>query len=193
MPPLAQEAVQGQDQQAQQLPEACPFTVVIDSNEGAPYTFKTMRSDAGNILIVNTVHSPLWRLGMADYSILGHEQHVQIERKSLDDLFATLGQRRGEFEAEIYRLNQRCDHAEVVIEGNLNDVKRWTGHGPHPNSVVGTVEAWQFRYPRVHWKFCGSRSDAERRTFKVLVTYWNVMIRGKLPRQREDYREKFGC
>lgn len=173
--------------------KACPFTVVIDSNEGAPFSFKGMTCpSSGTPLLVNTITKALWTQGLADYSILGHEEYIQVERKSLSDLFSTLGQRRGSFEEEIYRLNQRCDHAEIVVEGNLNDIKNWQGHGPHPNSVVGTVEAWQYRYPKVHWKLCGSRGEAERRTFKSLWIYWEVMNRGKFPRQRQDLRDRFG-
>lgn len=179
--------------QKELLPDECPFVVVIDSNEGAPYDFKTMRDDKGRPLIVKTIKNPMWTKGLADYSILGHENHIQVERKSLEDLFGTLGGRRDKFEEEIYRLNQRCDYAAVVVEGNLNAIRTWTGHGPHVNSVIGTMRNWQFRYPRVHWKLCSSRSAAELKTFETFSMYWDAFNRKKLPRMRGDYKERFGC
>ena len=172
----------------------CPFTIIVDSNEGSPWYFKSMVDENQTPIVIETIRKALWPKGLADYSIEGHENHVQIERKSLEDLFATLGGRRDAFEEEVFRLNHVCDSAAVIVEGNLAAIKRWRGHGPHPNSVVGTIRNWQHRYPKVHWKLCVSRSEAEVKAFEFLKLYWDAQKRGKLPRQRKDLSllTKFG-
>ncbi len=129
----------------------CPFTVIVDSNEGAPYPFRGMqRRHSSGVLIpytVNTVKKSLWStnvrdvrirkgknvfthaVGLADYSILGLERHIQIERKSLSDLFGTIGTRRDRFEAEIKRLHEDCKAAYVIIEAGWPDISIYNTTG----------------------------------------------------------------
>lgn len=171
---------------------------MVDSNEGAPFLFSGLKDDAGATWLIDLERKPLWSLyqrpirnskgvietvGLADYAILGHEQHIGIERKSLSDLFTTLGSRRDRFECEIARLNDDHDFAAVVVEANVLAIKGWQGPGPHPNSVLGTIKSWRQRYPRVHWKLENSREDAQIRTFEILWNWWCDFERGKLVRQ----------
>jgi len=166
----------------------CPFTIVIDSNEGAPYPFQGLkeRGPKKRDLIISIARQPLYLLdmrsvvikgetfdvGMADYSIRGMESQIQIERKSLSDLFSTLGQRRNKFEAEIKRLHEDCEYAEVVVEGDWNAIIGWRGHGPSAQSVIGTIKAWQQRYPTVQWNLYPTRASAERFVFRSLERFW---------------------
>lgn len=168
----------------------CPFTISIDSNESAPWSFHGITSGSGEKkrpVVVKTVRKPLWaterrdvtnrkgktfNVGLADYSIEGMELDVQIERKSVSDLFSTLGERRDKFECEIKRLNEDCRFAAVVVEGGWDAITLWRNHGPKPQSVIGTILAWMTRYPRCHWLICPSRSAAERLTFRLLERVW---------------------
>jgi len=166
----------------------CNFTIVIDSNEGAPYPFQGLQERGPkkrNLVIPISrramyqmhqrdveIKGEVHRVGLADYSLLGFEQQIQIERKSIADLFGTLGQRRNRFEAEIKRLHEDCEYVEVVIEGDWPAIIRHRGHGPNPQSVIGTIKAWQQRYPRVHWNLYPSRAAAERFVFRALERFW---------------------
>jgi hypothetical protein len=176
-----------------------PFTIVQDSNEGHPWTFEGVKDLRGEDAIVQVEVRPMWNLhemeimdslggmhtiGLADYSIDGHEKHVQVERKSVADLFSTLGARRDRFEAEITRLHETCDYACVIVEGTMTKVSRWSGHGPSAASVVGTIKQWAIRYGRVHWHMMQSRHDAMQKAFDVFCRYWQDETRGKLARQR---------
>jgi DNA-binding ferritin-like protein (Dps family) len=163
--------------------EVCPFSIVIDSNESAPWQFlgiKT-RAKAGSKfpLVVRTIKKPMWNMGrdqwgtgLADYSIDGLEEEIQIERKSIDDLFGTLGQRRQNFKREISRLNDQCKVAYVIVEGSWGHIARYTDHGPDPSSVVGTIISWSQRFQKVHWVIAGTRDMAERLAFRCLERYW---------------------
>lgn len=163
--------------------EVVPFTVVIDINEGAPYQFTGIkgRSKGGVKLpqIIRTTKKPMylmgrdtWGTGLADYSIDGLEELIQIERKSIGDLFGTLGGRRENFEREISRLNDQCRVAAVMIEGSYSHISNFHEHGPDPASVIGTMISWGQRYPNVHWIPAGSRDMAERLTFRMLERFW---------------------
>lgn len=163
--------------------EVAPFTVVIDSNEGAPFSFQGIKGRKRNgvqlPVVVKIVRKPMWNIGradhgtgLADYSIEGLEELVQIERKSIEDLFGTLSSRRENFEREIDRLNRQCEAACVLIEGSFGHIASFKSHGPDPASVIGTMIAWGQRYPKVHWIPAGSRDMAERLAFRFLERFW---------------------
>jgi len=168
---------------AEEAFEVVPFTVVIDTNEGAPYQFTGIKGRSKNGVklpqVIRTVKKPMylmerdkWNAGLGDYSIDGLETKIQVERKSIDDLFGTLGGRRENFEREIARLNEQCDMAYVMIEGSFAHITNFHDHGPEPSSVIGTMISWGQRYPKVHWIPAGSRDMAERLTFRMLERYW---------------------
>jgi ERCC4-type nuclease len=147
--------------------------VIVDSREQAPFTFTGLHGDAKEKhrpLIV-----PLLRkaLKSGDYSVDGYEDRVAIERKSLADLFSTLGQNRERFVAELERLNE-LDFAAVVIEAPVSMI---VGQPPphsqlRPKTVIRSIIAWQQRYRHVHWWPCTSRSQAEQVAFRILQRFY---------------------
>lgn len=168
--------------------DVCPFTIVIDSNESAAYHFAGIKSreHKERDLVIQCVRKPLWnheprlveikgqshKVGFADYSIEGMESAVAIERKSIEDLFSTLGSRRDRFEAEIKRIHEDCEFAMVIVEADWPQILRWKGHGPDPASVYGTIMAWRQRYRNCHWELCFSRAFAEKQTFRTLERFF---------------------
>jgi hypothetical protein len=98
---------------------------------------------------------------------------VAIERKSLADLYSTLGQGRQRFARELERLNG-YEFTAVVVEAEWSVV---IGSPPAysqllPKTVYRSVIAWQVRYPKVHWWFVPGRDFAEVTTFRLLERYW---------------------
>ena len=162
-----------------------PFTLVIDSREQTPYAFAGLRSDADagrQPLLVRTVTRGL---EAGDYSLEGFERLVAVERKSLSDLFTTLGQARARFVRELQRLAS-YDFAAVVVEGTWEDVlvRPPSRSQLNAKTVFRSVVAWQQRYPRVHWWMCPSRAFAEVATFRMLERFWKDRMakeRGKEP------------
>ncbi len=192
--------------------------VVCDTREQTPYAFDGLRcdeADGGGPLTVEVIRGGL---KSGDYSIEGAENIAAVERKSVADLFSTLGQQRDRFERELNRLNQ-YRMAAVVVEGDwraiLNNypieltglVHAFTYHeqeaakkgrtlaagqppwsrwlamlaaampGPPshsqlpPKNVFRTINAWEVRYPRVHWHLCPNREFAEVKTFRLLERF----------------------
>lgn len=153
-----------------------PFTIVIDSNETYPYRFTGITEDAdrGNAAIIpRMVRKAMYRDGLADYSIEGLERKIQIERKSLTDLYSTLGQRRTEFEAEISRLNETCEIAYLLVEAEWSEIllKPPSRSLLNPKTITRTHDSWMLKYPRVHWVMCAGRRHAEVKTYRLLSKY----------------------
>lgn len=157
--------------------DVCPFTVAVDQREKHPYTFEDVppaRDNGGRRLVVKT--APIM-LPSGDYSVYGWVQEVAIERKSLEDLYATLGQHRDRFKREMERLRDDYQYAIVVVEASPEEVLHPSHYRPdwrsqlNPLSVWATYHTWPIRYG-VEWILAGSRRMAEVITFHRLERFW---------------------
>lgn len=150
----------------------CPFTVIVDTREQAPYRFMGLKSDAKDKncpLIIPTVRATL---KTGDYSIEGLEDHVTVERKEFGDFYHCCGGDRERFQKQLERLNE-IPVAAIVVEAGLNSVI--TGHPQsrlNPKTVYRSIISWQQRLPNVHWWFLWSRHLAEITTFRILERFW---------------------
>ncbi|MDE2097140.1 MAG: ERCC4 domain-containing protein, partial [Patescibacteria group bacterium] len=120
-------------------------------------------------------------LKSGDYSLLGFENRIAIERKSLSDLFSTLGQGRDRFHRELERLAATdYQFAAVVCEADWATVLASPPERSmlRPKTVFRSVIAWQIRYPLVHWWFCPGRAFAEKVTFRLLERFWKEQQTG---------------
>lgn len=170
-----------------QLPigsDPCPFTVLVDSREQAPWRFDgfdTDRSQSGAAV------RPLWipvrwqGLPTGDYSIETPEGvslagKIVVERKSLADLYGTLGAGRERFAAEHERMAEivaNGGYACVVVEASLEQA---IGEPPaesklSPKTVFRTFCSWTAKY-RTPWFFSGSRRLAETFCFRLMEKIW---------------------
>jgi len=139
--------------------------IIIDTREQQPYTFKGAVRQA---------------LKSGDYSLLGFETRVSVERKSMPDLFQSLGKGRARFEKEFKRL-AGFDYAALVVECTIEDLKENPPrHGALPGATVfKSVISWSIRYG-VHVFFAGSRRYARAVTYEILRKYWYNENRGKI-------------
>ena len=149
-----------------------PFTVLIDGREKAPYRFTGLHADAnqgGKPLIVPTEWA---HLKTGDYTIRGLESVVCVERKSLDDLYSTLGQHRDRFEAEHLRMAQ-LRRSCVVIEASWWEILEVPPNRSrlNPKTVFRTAISWFARYG-VPWFACEDRRLSEIFTFRFLQKAW---------------------
>ncbi len=154
----------------------CPFTVQIDTREQLPYTFAslTANADKGNARLIVPIVRRVIEIG--DYTIAGLETVVAIERKSKEDLYSSIGQRRENF---IHRLQILSDHrifGAVIVESGWDEL---IGDPPHysrlhPKALARTIFAWMVRFPRVQWVMMPNRPMAENATFRLLERFWAV-------------------
>jgi len=150
-----------------------PYTIVCDTREQAPYSFEGFHADAKDSNLPLIVPTRRACLGAGDYSLLGHESSVAVERKSLSDAFGTIGGGRDRFERELARLAE-MDYAAVVIEATWERILSNPPMGSQlaPKVVLRSAMAWQQRFPSVHWWAVDGRRFGEAVTLRILERYW---------------------
>jgi ERCC4-type nuclease len=157
---------------APQPPPPPPFTIIIDVQEKRPYRF------AGSTAATQTASLPT-----GDYSILGCEALVAIERKSLSDAYATFSRERERFKRELQRL-AAMDYACIMLEFSPADALEppaWCMK-VQPATVLKSLIRWQVEYG-VHVCFAGTREIAERLTYRLLEYWWRVRGCGLVAKQ----------
>lgn len=135
------------------------FVIVVDTREQKPFDF------SGGSHPVPTVRA---RLDTGDYSVLGREDSIAIERKSPEDFLGCLGQSRDRFFRELRRANVSMSFFAVVVEGSFSDLIAGRYQSQiAPNAVAGTCAAIiaQFGIPII---FAGNRISAMIITERLL-------------------------
>ena len=153
-------------------PIVCPFTILIDGREKAPYTFTGLKADAAQKYRPLHVPTRWTHLRTGDYTIEGMESLVAVERKSLSDLYSTLGQHRNRFEQEHKRLAVMTS-ACVVIEADWDTIINRPPERSKllPKVVYRTAISWWEDYD-VPWLALPDRRFAEITTFRILEKFW---------------------
>ena len=132
------------------------FVVAIDTREQRPYRF---------------LRSEIKTLPTGDYSIIGLEDHVTVERKHKADAYASLGQGRARFERELARL-AAFNYAAIVVETTLQDFLVVPAFSQmNPKSAMNSIIAWSVKY-RVCVFFAGDRAHGNALTYRLLEKYW---------------------
>jgi len=149
-----------------------PRAVLIDRREKAAYSFTGFRADVRQGEKPLRVLTRIVDLRSGDYSLVGLQDQIAVERKSLDDLFHTIGQQRSRFHRELERLS-RLTFAAVVVEAEWSAV---LDHPPansrlSPKTIFRSVIAWQQLFPTVAWWFVPGRRPAEIVTFRILERF----------------------
>lgn len=168
-------------------------TVAIDTREQRGFSFAGLIADAADGGGPFRVPTQRVTLKSGDYSLVGFEGRIAIERKSLADLYSTLGQGRDRFERELARLNE-LEVAAVVVEAGWDEVLTappFRSELP-PKVVHRSVIAWQQRFRNVHWNFMCDRRLTEITTFRILERYWREQQRSAAE-GRPVMHEEVGC
>jgi len=113
------------------------------------------------------------RLPTGDYSIVGMETRVVVERKSKEDAYGTFGGGRERFVRELERMRQ-FESAMVVIE---DDIRGCYFRPPprsrfSPSSFINSIISWQVDFPTIHWMMLPGRAFAELFAFRFLERFW---------------------
>jgi len=132
------------------------MVILTDTREQLPYSFNTP-SETG-------------ALAVGDYSIVGLEDHIAIERKTLDDLIACLTTGRERFERELYK-GKALDYFALVIESSLSDIAAGRYRSKmNAHSAIQSLLAFSVRYRLPVW-FAESREYGARVTESLLNKY----------------------
>lgn len=137
--------------------------IKIDTREQLPYTFTAINPRPETITAT---------LKTGDYSLVGFEDRIAVERKTPEDLFGSMGRRRKPFEREFERLAE-LDYSVLMIEDDwINILKNPPAYSRmNPKAVWRTCLAWSVKYG-VHVVWGHHRQLAERITFLLLENFW---------------------
>lgn len=131
-------------------------TIVIDTREQLPYKFKGS--------VTKTLKS-------GDYSILGLEDVVAIERKTKKDAYSSCGKGRVRFEKELMRLSA-FDYSAIVIEASLSSLLTPPPYSMmNPLVVVNSFVSWSVKYG-IHVFFASNRACSRNLVQLILGKYW---------------------
>jgi ERCC4-type nuclease len=134
--------------------------IVCDTREQLPFAF-----DGWEVQVKSAA------LPAGDYSLVGFEDVVAVERKTLDDLVACfMGKNRDRFKRELSRVRQ-YELFTVVVEASLQDISRGRYKSQmKPHAALQSLTSFFVRYS-VPFMFCGSRDGAEYMTYSLLSKY----------------------
>ncbi len=137
--------------------------IAIDTREQRPFTFEDI--DPQPVTEVKTLQT-------GDYSIVGYESEIVVERKSCTDLFGSVGKGRNRFHDEFLRMVP-FRYAAVVCEADWLGIMRSPPQRSKlpPKVVLATMIAWQQRYG-VHFWACPTREFAEKTTYRILERFY---------------------
>ncbi len=132
------------------------FVIVIDTREQHPYRFEGAVTKA---------------LKSGDYSVLGLEDRITVERKTKEDAYASLGAGRTRFEKELMRLSG-FDYSAIVIESSLADFLQAPAFTKmNPKAAMNSLVSWSVKY-KVFVFFASDRRHAKALVYRILQKYW---------------------
>jgi ERCC4-type nuclease len=130
--------------------------IVVDTREQLPYHFQTA--------------SVKGTLATGDYSLLGLEDLIAIERKTLPDLISCLCSGRGRFERELHR-GKALDYFALIVEATLTDIAKGDYRSQmRPKAAIQSILAFSIRY-RLPVFFVENRNFGARVTESLLLKY----------------------
>lgn len=104
-------------------------TVICDNREQRPVN-------------VNPLNCRRGTLTTGDYSCVGLEHVIAIERKELGDLISCVGRERERFEKEVQRLLAYPVRA-LVVEAYWHNIEQGDYRAKvHPNAAIGSLIGW---------------------------------------------------
>lgn len=114
-------------------------------------------------------------LKTGDYSIVGFEDKITIERKSIPDLYGSV--KRERFEKCVTRM-KKMEWAGLLIEGKEDDVMRKQAYGKIvPRQVYGALTSYEIQ--GIHLYFAACKADAQDWILSRLIKFWDHYRRGR--------------
>ncbi len=116
------------------------------------------------------------KLDTGDYSVMGFENQIAIERKTLDDLVGCLGKGRDRFERELAR-SMELDFFCVLVEAGYKQMTLGDYRSQlNPKAAVESISAFEVRYG-THFLFTGSQELAAKKAESLLLKFYREQMK----------------
>lgn len=144
------------------------FSIIVDTREKSPVISELQT----NVPIVHKA------LKYGDYSVVGLETFITIERKSAGDFLMCLGTGRKRFTKQIDKL-QKVKHPFLLVEDSLFNILHPLKYGSlmSPQSVWGSILAIQTR-TNISVMFIKRKWLLQRWLIEVLLSGWHSYHKG---------------
>lgn len=143
--------------------------IIIDTREQKPLSFERFGDDYIENVIVE-------KLDVGDYRCrykCGHESKIVFERKSMSDLYGTLGRGNRRFKREVERAHKDRIRLVIAVEGSVKDLLRGLKYSTMKAiSVLRTMLTFWIIYGVEHRLF-NTREDMERYIYETYIVYGN--------------------
>lgn len=151
------------------------YTIITDSREQIPLNFGDHPNARGT-------------LKTGDYSLLGYESRIAVERKSHADMWGSVAGERARFERCLARL-AAMERAALVIECSLAQLCERPSYIQRvtPATAVGSVISWSCQY-RLPVFFAENPAFAARVTLRFLLSFAKHLGgQAEIPEREGDY------
>lgn len=145
-------------------------TIKVDTREQLPLSF-----DGLHIRGVSKLPTITAKLDEGDYSVVGFEDKLFIERKSANDLYGTMFRGRDRFERELERTMGKQEKKFLVIESSpYLFLKYMENHDKMKmyNAAIATFSSWALKYD-LDIRWCktreGSADFIAKEALKLLI------------------------
>ena len=140
------------------------FVVVVDTRETDPLLFRADRPRKNVPMIRKT-------LAYGDYSVLGFEECISVERKKAGDLYTCLGKERERFKKELEKL-QHYERRWLLIEDSEEEVLQPQDYSQmHPNAIRQSLVSIEVKlFIPVHYS--KNKTNSEIWLLDRLVKYY---------------------
>jgi len=151
--------------------------ILIDSREQAPLEFESP----------TITETPKVALKVGDYGCRyknGYEPPVYFERKSIADLFSTLGGGYPRFKRELLRAKDNAYHLILIVEGSIGKVLKGAKYSSMAgSSILKKMFTLWIKYDLIP-VFCKDREEMSR----FIIEYYEAIGRKAMT----DLKEKKG-
>jgi ERCC4-type nuclease len=122
------------------------------------------------------------KLNVGDYAVRfkdGHVPNIYFERKSVGDIFSTMGKGYARFKREMLRAHEAKCTLLIIVEGSLLDIKKGYKHSKIKGvSLIDKLFTIGVRYG-VHTIYCDNRKEMSEYITRQFIALGKEHIRRK--------------
>ena len=150
-----------------------PLILLKDSREPIDkYLFKSAEFKE-KVLLIRT------KLDCGDFSVLGADNKIFIERKTTEDLISSFTHGRERFK-RMWERSAGYQLRYLMIEGNLSDILAEEYRSVTPSQcIIGSIMSWSLCYS-FSWFIVSNIYEGQKMVYRLLLNYKRLKEEGRI-------------